>query len=66
MIEGKARVKVSDDERLKQRFFADEDFVRETVRMARLHAEGKISNWETLELGAGSHRTNEQGRNLTR
>ena len=50
MIEGKSRVKVSGDERLRQRFFADEDFVRETVRMARLHAEGKISNWETLEL----------------
>ena len=66
MIEGKANVKVSGDERLRQRFFADDDFVRKTVRMARLHAEGKISDWETLELGAGSHRTNEQDRNLIR
>ena len=66
MIDGKANVKVSGDERLRQRFFADDDFVRETVRMARLHAEGKISDWETLELGAGSYRTNEQNRNLAR
>ena len=66
MIDGKANVKVSGDERLRQRFFADDDFVRETVRMARLHAEGKISDWETLELGVGSHRTSEQDRNLTR
>ena len=66
MIDGKDKVKVSGDKRLRQRFFADDDFVRETVRMARLHAEGKISDWETLELGAGSHRTNEQDRNLTR
>ena len=66
MIDGKANVKVSGDERLRQRFFADNDFVRETIRMARLHAEGKISDWETLELGAGSHRTNEQDRNLIR
>ena len=66
MIDGKDKVKVSGDERLRQRFFADDDFVRETVRMARLHAEGKISDWETLELGAGSHRTDQQDRNLAR
>ena len=66
MIDGKEKAKVSGDDSLRQRFFADEDFARETVRMARLHAEGKISDWETLELGAGAHRTNEQNRNLTR
>ena len=66
MIDGKDKVEVSGDNGLRKRFFADDDFVRETVRMARLHAEGKISNWETLELGAGAERTNKQNRNLAR
>ena len=65
MIDGKDKIKVSGDERLRRRFFEDDEFVLETVRMARLHAEGKISDWETVELGAGSHRTDEQDRNLS-
>ena len=57
MIDGKDKVKVPSDDRLRKRFFADDDFARETIRMARLHAEGKISKWETLELDAGAERT---------
>ena len=66
MIEGKDKVKVPSDDALRQRFFADDDFALETIRMARLHAEGKISNWETLELDAGAERTNKQNTNLAR
>ena len=66
MIDGKDKAKVSSDESLRQRFFADDEFVRETVRMARLHAGGKISNWETLELGVGSDGTSKQDRNFPR
>ncbi len=66
MIKGKDKFKVSSDDSLRQRFFADDKFVRETVRMARLHAEGKISNWETLELGVGADGTSKQDRNFPR
>lgn len=50
MIEGMGKTKVSGDDSLRQRFFADDDFARETIRMARLHAEDKISDWETLSV----------------
>ena len=66
MIDGKDKVKVPSDDALRQRFFADDDFACETIRMARIHAEGKISNWETLELDSGAERTNEQNTNLAR
>ena len=50
MISEKKKGEISSGDRLRRQFFADDDFVRETIRMARLHSEGKISDWETLEL----------------